>query len=118
MKKPGIGLTLSAILFALCFAAQAEQPAKIPRIGWLSTGFLSTMSARQQSFRQGLGELGYVEGKNILIEWRGADNLPERRRALAEELVHLKVDVIVTAGGGATRPAKAATDDDSHCHGE
>ena len=67
------------------------------------------MSARQQAFQQGLRELGYVEGKNILIEWRGADNLPERRQALAEELVHLKVDVIVTAGGGATRPAKAAT---------
>jgi putative tryptophan/tyrosine transport system substrate-binding protein len=98
-----------AMLFAFCLPASAQQPAKVPRIGWLSIGFLSTMSDRQQAFRHGLHELGYVEGKNILIEWRGADNIPERRQAVAEELVHLKVDVIVTAGGGATRPAKAAT---------
>jgi putative ABC transport system substrate-binding protein len=67
------------------------------------------MSARQEPFRQGLRELGYVEGKNISIEWRGADNMPERRRAFAEELVRLKVDVIVTAGSDTTRVAKAAT---------
>jgi putative tryptophan/tyrosine transport system substrate-binding protein len=67
------------------------------------------MSARQQAFRQGLRELGYVEGKNILIEWRGADNISERGRAIAEELVRLNVDVIVTAGSGPTRLAKEAT---------
>ena len=100
---------LSILSSALYRPAQAQQPAKVPRIGWLSTGFLSTMSARQQAFRQGMSELGYVEGKNILIEWRGADNLPERRRALAEELVRLKVDVIVTAGEGGTRAVKEAT---------
>jgi putative tryptophan/tyrosine transport system substrate-binding protein len=111
-SKVGRSMALSAfvaLLLAFSFPAQAQQPAKIPRIGWLTAGFLSTMSARKQAFQQGLRELGYVEGKNILIEWRGADNLPERRRTLADELVHLKVDVIVTAGGGATRPAKAAT---------
>ena len=100
---------LGAMLFALCSVAQAQQPTKIPRIGWLSTGFLSTMSHRQEAFRLGLRELGYVEGKNILIDSRGADNIRERQNALAEELVRLKVDIIVTAGSGPTRAAKAAT---------
>jgi hypothetical protein len=68
---------LCAMLFAFNFPAEAQQPAKIPRIGWLTTGFLSTTAARQQAFEQGLRELGYIEGKNILIEWRGADNIPE-----------------------------------------
>jgi ABC-type uncharacterized transport system substrate-binding protein len=99
VRKAILCLTLSAMLFALSSVAQAQQPAKVPRIGWLTIGFLSTTSARQEAFRQGLRELGYVEGKNILIERRGADNIPERRRALTEELVCLKVDVIVVAGG-------------------
>jgi putative tryptophan/tyrosine transport system substrate-binding protein len=98
-----------ALILATIHLAEAQQPKKVPRIGWLTTGFLSTMSARQQAFQQGLRELGYVEGKNILIEWRGADNIPERRRALAEELVSLKVDVIVTGGSDAARVAKEAT---------
>jgi len=109
MKKKVTVLTLCAMLFALSVSADAQQPAKIPRIGWLSTGFLSTMSARQQAFRQGLGELGYVEGKNILIEWRGTDNISERGRVIAEELVRLNVDIIVTAGSGPTRLAREAT---------
>ena len=65
--------------------------------------------ARIEAFRQGLRELGYVEGKNILIEYRYAEGKPDRARALAAELVRLKVDVIVTAGSGATRAAKEAT---------
>jgi ABC-type uncharacterized transport system substrate-binding protein len=91
--------------------AEAQQPAKVPRIGWLTDGFLSTTSARArvEALRQGLRELGYVEGKNIVIEQRGADNIRERGSALAEELVRLKVDVIVTAGSGTTRLAKEAT---------
>jgi putative tryptophan/tyrosine transport system substrate-binding protein len=109
MRKIFLCQTLSTLLIALCLPAHAQQPAKIPRIGWLTTGFLSTTAARQQAFEQGLRELGYVEGKNILIEWRGADNIPERRRALAEEFVRLRVDVIVTAGSDGTSHAKAAT---------
>jgi putative ABC transport system substrate-binding protein len=89
--------------------AQAQQPTKIPRVVWLTTGPLSIISARLEAFRQGLRELGYVEGKNISIEACGADNIPERRRALVEELVRLKVDVIVTAGAGGARAAKEAT---------
>ena len=70
---------------------------------------LSGSESRAEAFRQGLRELGYVEGKNIVIEWRSADGKRERGPTLAEELVRLKVDVIVTAGSGATRPAKEAT---------
>jgi ABC-type uncharacterized transport system substrate-binding protein len=109
MKMKITVLTLCAMLFALCFSASAQQPTKVPRIGWLTGGVLSTMSSRHQAFRQGLSDLGYVEGKNILIEWRGADNIPERSMAQAEELVRVRVDVIVTAGSGTTRTARAAT---------
>jgi len=97
------------IVVALCAPAKAQQTKKVPRIGWLTFGFLSSMSARPEAFRQGLRELGYVEGQNILIEWRGADNIRERGVALVEELVRLKVDVIVSAGSDITRLAKAAT---------
>jgi putative ABC transport system substrate-binding protein len=86
---------------------EAQQTEKVARIGWLTGGFLSNNTARMQAFQQGLRELGYVEGKNIVIEWRGADNIPARRSALAEELVRLKVDVLVTAGS--PRELKEAT---------
>ena len=98
------------------YLAQAQQPTKIPRIGYL-VGFPSSASARNEAFRQGLRELGYVEGKNIVIEWRSAEGKLDRLPALAAELVRLKVDIIVTAGGTATRAAKEATVYDSHCHG-
>ena len=67
------------------------------------------MSARTEAFRQGLRELGYVEGKTIVIEWRSADGQLDRLPSLAAELVRLNVDVVVTAGPSATRPVKAAT---------
>src|SRR5262245_16557849 len=105
----GIFAFVLTFVFAGVEARAQQQPAKIPRIGWLTSGVISTMSDRQEAFRQGLRELGYVEGKNILIEWRGADNIPERRRAFAEEIVRLKVEVIVTAGSDTTRVMKAAT---------
>jgi len=102
-------IVVAVVVLAVAVIATAQQPTKVPRIGWLTAGSLSSNLARQQAFRQGLSELGYVEGKNILIEWRGADTIPERGSALAEELVRLKVGVIVTAGSGSTRRAKAAT---------
>jgi putative ABC transport system substrate-binding protein len=102
-------LTLWAMLFALCSSAEAQQPTKIPRIGFLSPAFPSTNPARREALRQGLRELGYVEGKNIVIEWRSAEGTRDRVPALAAELVRLKVDVIVTAGPGSTRAAKEAT---------
>ena len=89
--------------------AEAQQPKKVPRIGFLGANFPSTNPARYEAFRQGLRELGYVEGKNIVIEWRWAEGKTERLPDLAAELVRLKVDVIVTAGPAVTRIAKEAT---------
>jgi putative tryptophan/tyrosine transport system substrate-binding protein len=98
-----------ALLFALGLPVQAQQPTRIPRIAYLTAAPLSAMTDRIDAFRQGLRELGYVEGKNIVIEWRSPEGNPDRMPTLAAELVRLKVDVIVTAGGAATRPAKEAT---------
>jgi len=89
--------------------AEAQQPTKIPRIGYLGGGSPSSNPARIEAFRQGLRELGYVEGKNIVIEWRYAEEKLDRLPALAAELVSLKVDIIVTAGPSVTRAAKEAT---------
>jgi ABC-type uncharacterized transport system substrate-binding protein len=106
MRKNVIRLTLCAMLFALSYPASAQQAKKIPRIGYLNDGSPSIFSeARAEAFRQGLRELGYVKGKNIVIEWRQSDRPTE----LAAELVRLKVNVIVTAGAGSTRSAKEAT---------
>ena len=109
MSKIVIRLALSALLFALCFPAAAQQPTKIPRIANLIGASPSADLARTEAFRQGLRELGYVEGKNIVIELRSAEGKLDRLPALAAELVRLKVDVIVTGGPTATRAAKEAT---------
>ena len=101
--------TFCSMLLALSFPAQAQQPTKIPRIGYLATNSLSVISARVEAFRQGLRELGYVEWKNIVIEWRFADGKPDRLPAQAAELVRLKVDIIVSTGSTPTRAARAAT---------
>jgi putative ABC transport system substrate-binding protein len=89
--------------------ATAQQPAKIPRIGYLGGVSLSANTARHDAFRQGLGELHYVEAKNIVIDWRSADGKLERLPVLAAEMVRLKLDVIVTSGPTATRAFKDAT---------
>ncbi|HEY6368320.1 MAG TPA: ABC transporter substrate-binding protein [Candidatus Binatia bacterium] len=109
MRKKVLGLALSAMLFALCISVHAQHTAKIPRIGYLSAASAPEVAFRTEPFRQGLRELGYVEGKNIVIEHRYAEGKFERLPALAAELVRLKVDIIVTAGPSATRPAKEAT---------
>ena len=104
------GIFAIALTFALSGAvAQAQQPTKVPRIGYLSAPPLSASASRNEAFRQGLRELSYVEGKNIVIEWRSAEGKSDRLPALAAELVRLKVDIIVTGGGAATRAAKEAT---------
>jgi putative tryptophan/tyrosine transport system substrate-binding protein len=90
-------------------AAEAQQPAKVPRIGFLSAASPSANTARYEAFRQGLRELGYIEGKNIIIEWRYAEGEQDRLPSLAAELVRLKAEIIVTGGPTATRPAKEAT---------
>ena len=90
--------------------AEAQQQTRnVPRIGVLVGGSGSSDAARIEAFRQGLRELGYVEGKNIVLEFRYADGNPDRLSELAATLVRLKVDVIVTAGPAATRAAKQAT---------
>ncbi len=101
--------TFCSMLLALPFPARAQQPTKIPRIGYLAGASLSAIPARIEAFRQGLRELGYVEGKNIVIEWRSAEGKLDRLPDLAAELVRLKVDIIVSGGPAATRPAREAT---------
>ena len=98
---------LCAMLFALRSSADAQQPMKIPRIGYLIGG---TNSARNEAFRQGLHELGYAEGKNIIIvEARYTDARPERLADITAELVSRKVDIIVAGGGQSIRAAQKAT---------
>src|SRR2546426_24984 len=107
-NKKITGLAIGALLLALSYHAEGQQPTKISRVGYLNAGSASTNPARIEAFRQGLRELGYVEGKNIVIEYRAAEGKLDRLPALAAELVHLKVDVIVTAGPPGTRAAKEA----------
>ena len=98
-----------SMLLALPFSARAQQTKKVWRIGYLSAGDPASDSARAEAFRQGLRELGYIEGQNIAIEWRFADEKLDRLPDLATEIVGLKVDVIVTTGGPPTRAAMNAT---------
>ena len=110
MNKAGLSSILVAVaLVAVGAIAEAQQPTKIPRIGYLAGASRSANSARREAFRQGLRELGYLEGKNIVIELRSAEEKLDRLPALAAELVRLKVDIIVTAGPIPTRAAKEAT---------
>jgi putative ABC transport system substrate-binding protein len=109
MGKNTVILLLVGLALASVHLAEAQQPKKIPRIGYLGVLSASAAAGRIEAFRQGLRELGYVEGKNIVIEYRHADGKLERLPALAAELVRLKVDVIVAAGPTSTRPANEAT---------
>jgi len=102
-------VALGAMLLAISVPAHAQQPTKIPRIGFLTGISAAGSAARVEAFRQGLRELGYVEGKNIVIEYRYADGKLDRLSELADESVRLEVNVIVTGGSAATRPARAAT---------
>ena len=99
----------AVILLAVAVIAEAQQPPKIPRIGYLAFGSPSANPARIEAFRQGMRELGYVEGKNIFIEWRSAEGNADRLPSLAAELLRLKVEIVVTNGPYSTRAAKAAT---------
>jgi putative ABC transport system substrate-binding protein len=108
MSKKFLGLTLGALLFALCLPVSAQQPGKIYRVGRLS-GALSSSTFSINALRRDLRELGYVEGKNISFELRYAEEKPERLPALADELVRLKVDVIVAGGPNDGLTAMKAT---------
>jgi len=97
------------VLLAVAVIAEAQQPAKVPRIGYLVPGSASTSRSSVDGFRQGLRDLGYVEGKNIVIEYRYAEGRDDRVRDLAADLVRLKVDIIVTSSTVAVGAAKELT---------
>jgi putative tryptophan/tyrosine transport system substrate-binding protein len=108
VKNPSFFI-LGALILASVQFANAQQPGKVPRIGYLTGTYLSAMTGRVEAFRQGLRDLGYVEGRNIVIEWRSGEGKRERLPELVAELIRLKVDVIVTGGSSVTRRAKEAT---------
>jgi ABC-type uncharacterized transport system substrate-binding protein len=108
-RKTIIVVWLVALALVSFHLAEAQQAKKVPRIGLLSARSSSSESTRTEAFRQGLQELGYVEGKNIVIEYRYAEGKFERLPDLAAELVRLNVDVIVAAGVPPTRAAKRVT---------
>ena len=98
------------MLLALCFLAEAQQPKKVPLLGYLLTGSADGVSARSEGIRLALRERGYIEGKNIASEYRYAQRNLDRLPELAAELVRLKVDIIVVTGGDPDiRAAKNAT---------
>jgi putative tryptophan/tyrosine transport system substrate-binding protein len=109
MKKEGLALALCAVLFALGSSTEAQQPKKMPRLGYLAGASPSAIAFRIEAFRQALSELGYVEGKNIAIEYRYAQGNFHRQKELAAELARLNVDVIVTSGPASTRAAGETT---------
>jgi putative tryptophan/tyrosine transport system substrate-binding protein len=109
MKKKITVLTLCAMLFALCASAEAQQPGKVPRIGFLDNGTASGSAGLVEAFWQEMRKLGWIEGKNIIIEYRFAEQKNERLAEFAADLARLKVDLIVGAGGPAASAAKKAT---------
>jgi ABC-type uncharacterized transport system substrate-binding protein len=110
MKRAAASLILVSVIAACCCdLAEAQQPKKAVRVGFLVASSASVQESRVEAFRRGLRDFGYVEGQNITIDYRYGEGNPDRLTVGAAELVRLKVDVIVTAGPAATRPAKEAT---------
>jgi putative tryptophan/tyrosine transport system substrate-binding protein len=110
MRKASVlSILFVIVLLAVAIMAEAQQTGKVPRIAYLTVAPLSANVARVEAFWQGLRELGYVEGKNIVIEWRSGEGKLESEGELVAEAVRLKVDVIVTSGPTMTRAAKRAT---------
>ena len=110
IKRKFFAFALCATLFAFCASALAQQPKKVFQIGYLSADDAASESSRAEPIRQALRDLGYIEGQNIAIEYRYAEGKRDRLPGLAAELVRLKVDIILAAGGDALiRPAMNAT---------
>jgi putative tryptophan/tyrosine transport system substrate-binding protein len=111
MKKAAVlSILLVAVQLAVAVIAEAQQPKKVHRIGYLSALDPATDSARVEGIRLALRELGYIEGQNLAMEYRFAEGRPDRESGLAAELVRLKVDIIVVSTGDVTiRAAKNAT---------
>jgi putative tryptophan/tyrosine transport system substrate-binding protein len=109
VSRTVVGPALAVLLFAMCSSIEAQEPTKIPRIGFLIATTPSAISARLDAFRHGLRELGYVEGKGIGIEYRWAEGKINHMPELAAELTRLKVDLIFSTGPQSTRAANKAT---------
>src|SRR5215471_18432252 len=109
MSKRITTLAVGALLIALCIPVGAQQAGKIFRIGFLDATTASGSAVLIDAFRQELSKLGWIEGKNITIEYRFAEQKPERMSDLAAELVRLKVDLIVVSGIGVALAAKKVT---------
>src|SRR5215472_11820941 len=109
MRKTIISFALTALFYALCQIADAQQTGKVARIGFLDNSTASGMAVILDAFRQELSKLGWIEGKNITIEYRFAEQKNERLPELAAELVRLKVDLIVASGEPGSLAAKSAT---------
>jgi putative ABC transport system substrate-binding protein len=117
MTKKVILIALCSLLLAQCSAVEAQQAKKTPRIGSLAATKPAAVATRIAAFQQGLRELGYIEGKNIIIEWRSAEGKIDRLPALAAELARLNVDVIVTTGSTPTPSRQGSNFYDTHRHG-
>jgi putative ABC transport system substrate-binding protein len=110
MKKAAVpSILVAVVLLAVGVIAQAQQPKKVPRIGYISPGESNSPDPQTEAFQQGLRDLGYVEGKNILIEFRYLEGKPDRTPSLVAELVHLKVDILVLRSQPSIRAGKQAT---------
>ena len=110
MKKAAVlSILVAVVLLALGVTAEAQQPKKVPRIGYVDAGSPATTGHRAQAFVQGLRDLGYVEGESIVIEYRWADGKLDRLPGFVVDLVHAKVDVIVSSATPAIRFAKEQT---------
>jgi putative ABC transport system substrate-binding protein len=110
IKNLKFGVVVGALLLALCFPAEAQQPKKVYRIGYLSSTDRASDAMRFEAFRAALRELGYTDRENVIIEKRYAEGKRDRQPELAAELVRLKVEIIVISGGGTViRAAMNAT---------
>ena len=118
MKKAAVpSILVAVVLLALGVIADAQEPKKVPRIGYLSSQDPASESIRSEPIRAALRDLGYIEGQNITIEYRYTEGKRDRAPELAAELVRLKVDIIVVAGGARVDPGGQECDqDDSHRH--
>jgi ABC-type uncharacterized transport system substrate-binding protein len=109
VSKSAFFFVLCVVLFSLCASIEAQQLEKLPRIGFLGATSAAVEKSRIDAFQQGLREFGYVEGKNIGIEYRWAEGKLDRLPELAAELVRLRVDILLTGGSTSSRAAKEAT---------
>src|SRR5262249_20080762 len=116
MKKAAVLSSLIAVvLLAVAVITQAQQPTKVPRIGLLGAASASALTGQLDAFRQGLRELGYIEGKNIVVEYRYGDGKADRVPELAAELVSLKVDLIVTYQTPSVLALRKAFGNNTYC---